>query len=324
MDGRQLPPEFLDCYSGSTSRLPQTYPLDDSKALEAPVVPAKSIETKPQEVPWYNPRGWSPRQRLWIISAIVVIIVVVIVGAVEGIKANRYPDYTPLNYQLRDTYAGPSFFDHFNYFSDEDPTNGFVVYVDEKTARDLKLTYTTNTSAVLRVDSFTPNIIDGRSSVRIESKNTYDTGLFIFDIIHTPYGCGTWPALWLTDGYNWPNNGEIDILESNNEGSNGNEVTLHTTPGCSMNVKRKETGDAVFKTCDNSTNGNSGCGVRGDPSSYGEAFNANGGGVSRSLLIELPSYRSQLDTNIIRSMPLNSVKQVSEPGSSPVVPFRPT
>lgn len=294
MDGRQLSPEFLDRYSGATSRLPQAYPLDDPKTLEAPVVPAsKSPERKLQEVPWYNPRGWSPRQRLGAISATVIIIVVVIVGAVEGVKANRYPDYRPLNYQLRDTYAGPSFFDHFNYFSDEDPTNGFVVYVDEETAQDLKLTYTTNTSAVLRVDSFTPNTIDGRSSVRIESKNTYDTGLFIFDIIHTPYGCGTWPALWLTDGYNWPNNGEIDILESNNEGSNGNEVTLHTTPGCSMNVKRKETGDAVFKTCDNSTNGNSGCGVRGDPSTYGEAFNANGGGVSPSFVTEFSSYLLQ-------------------------------
>jgi hypothetical protein len=46
---------------------------------------------------------------------------------VEGVRANRYPDYTPLNYKLVDTYEGPSFFDNFDYFSDEDPTKGFVV-----------------------------------------------------------------------------------------------------------------------------------------------------------------------------------------------------
>lgn len=153
--------------------------------------------------------------------------------------------------------------------------------MNEDAAQSLNLTHASEKSAILRVDSLTPKATGGRNSVRIESKAKYDTGLFVFDIIHTPYGCGTWPALWLTDGYNWPTNGEIDILESTNEASHGNEITLHTTPGCKMNVKRKETGSAVFKTCDNSTNGNAGCGVQGDPSTYGKAMNANGGGVSR-------------------------------------------
>ena len=149
----------------------------------------------------------------------------------------------------------------------------------------MNLTYATDTSAILRVDSFTPKAVAGRNSVRIESKPTYDTGLFVFDIIHTPYGCGTWPALWLTDGYNWPVNGEIDILETTNGGSNGNEVTLHTTQGCRMNVKRKETGSRVYDRCDNSTNSNAGCAVQGDPTTYGQAMNENGGGVGLSRYI---------------------------------------
>lgn len=39
-----------------------------------------------------------------------------------------YPDYSRLQYQLRDAYDGPTFFDHFNYYSDVDPTSGFVRY----------------------------------------------------------------------------------------------------------------------------------------------------------------------------------------------------
>lgn len=152
-------------------------------------------------------------------------------------------------------------------------------YVNKDAAQNLNLTHASENSAILRVDSFTPNAFGGRNSVRIESKTGYDTGLFVFDIIHTPYGCGTWPALWLTDGYNWPANGEIDILEATNEASNGNEVSIHTTAGCKMNVKRKETGSPVFSSCDNGTHGNSGCGVLGDPSTYGKVMNANGGGV---------------------------------------------
>lgn len=288
MDDRGLPPEYLNRYSGATSRLPQIWPTDIPKTPETPVEPvSESPQRKPTEIPWCHPRSWSIRTKLIAVVALVIISVVVIVGTVEGLNANRYPNYPPLTYKLKDTYAGPSFFDHFRYFSDQDPTDGFVVYVNQEAAQDLNLTYASDTSAVLRVDSFTPNASAGRNSVRVESLHTYDTGLFIFDIIHTPHGCGTWPALWLTDGDNWPNNGEMDILESNNEGSHGNEVTLHTTPGCRMDVKRKETGSPRFVTCDNSTHGNAGCGVQGDPSTYGETFNSNGGGV-RSSVFPLP------------------------------------
>ena len=48
----------------------------------------------------------------------------------------------------------------------------------------------------------------GRPSVRITSKAKYNHGLFVLDLAHMPFGCGTWPAYWLL-GPNWPNNGEI-------------------------------------------------------------------------------------------------------------------
>ena len=72
----------------------------------------------------------------------------------------------------------------------------------------------------------------GRSSVRIHSNDKFNDGLFIFDLDHMPTGPGTWPAYWLC-GQNWPNNGEIDILEGV-DGNNFNSMTLHTNEGCYM------------------------------------------------------------------------------------------
>jgi Glycosyl hydrolases family 16 len=152
-------------------------------------------------------------------------------------------------------------------------------YLNATGAAASNLTFATDTSAIIRVDSTTRNTSTGRDSIRIESVSTYDNGLFIFDILHSPFGCGTWPALWLTDGYNWPTNGEIDVLEATNIAIQGNAMTLHTTQGCTMNVKRNQEGRSLDTDCHNATDNNAGCSVQGEPITYGPDFNAIGGGV---------------------------------------------
>lgn len=88
------------------------------------------------------------------------------------------------------------------------------------------------------------------------------------------------PAIWTADPSSWPSNGEIDVLEAVNSATTGNQMTLHTSNGCTMHAKRKETGKILTSNCYNGTDANAGCGVQGPEDTFGEAFNSNGGGVS--------------------------------------------
>ncbi|KAF4584499.1 glycoside hydrolase family 16 [Ophiocordyceps camponoti-floridani] len=233
---------------------------------------------------WWKPRYW--RKRTWAIVAgvFIVIIAVVVAVAVALSGLTNYPDYKAVSYALRDTYEGENFFDQFNYFTGWDPTKGFVHYVPRPQAQQLNLTYASTNTAIVRVDTSVgpgsrPDASTGRFSVRLESKKTYGGGLFVFDVKHTPHACGTWPALWLTDPSHWPDHGEIDIMESINNGAGGNQMSLHTADGCSMAVTRKMKGHALHNDCNQASNGNAGCGVTGGRNSFGPALNAAGGSV---------------------------------------------
>jgi hypothetical protein len=73
----------------------------------------------------WDPRGWSLTRKVSAAVGAVVIIVAVIVGAVLGVRANRYPSYTKLDYRLVETYSGSNFFNKFSYAT-SDPAGGFV------------------------------------------------------------------------------------------------------------------------------------------------------------------------------------------------------
>ena len=92
-------------------------------------------------------------------------------------------------------------------------------------------------------------------------------------------------------GPNWPDGGEIDIVEGVNDYTN-NQATIHTDVGCTLPSSSSKvlgiSGNVVGGTdCAALTTGNQGCGIRANTSnSFGAGFNANGGGVHASMLTE--------------------------------------
>ncbi|KAK0730492.1 concanavalin A-like lectin/glucanase domain-containing protein [Lasiosphaeris hirsuta] len=183
-------------------------------------------------------------------------------------------------YAIADVFDSKNFFTEFDFFSQADPTNGFVKYVDAATANREGLAGFAKGGVYLGVDY--KNTTDtGRSSVRVTSKKAYTKGLFIADIAHMPASstntgsCGLWPAFWMF-GPNWPNSGEIDILEGVNTQAN-NSITLHTSGNCRMTNRGSLSGT---KLANADCFGNLGC--KQDTAvanTYGASFNAAGGGV---------------------------------------------
>jgi hypothetical protein len=95
---------------------------------------------------------------------------------------------------------------------------------------------------------------------------------------HTEENNSVWPAFWLF-GPNWPNSGEIDIIEGVNQAST-DQITLHTAAGCTINTAGSQSGITLTNSNCNAGNAGDGCGVTTSmPNAYGDSFNNNGGGT---------------------------------------------
>ncbi|KAJ7783817.1 glycoside hydrolase family 16 protein, partial [Mycena maculata] len=200
----------------------------------------------------------------------------------------------------QDEYSGQTFFDGFTFYNESDPTHGTVTYVNQTYAFDNGLAFVEENGTVVMKGDDTTFLEEGqnRSSVRISSIATYNTGLFILDLNRAPWGCGVWPAFF--GGGDWPYTGEIDIIErvfcsflqlppDLSRGVHDNEhnqVTWHTGPGCTLALESNYTGTVVEQNgvpntdCDGLDNGNAGCGItEWSKASYGPFFEEQGGGV---------------------------------------------
>ncbi|KAK7180114.1 putative endo-1,3(4)-beta-glucanase [Paraphaeosphaeria sporulosa] len=190
-------------------------------------------------------------------------------------------------YALQETYDASNWFSKFSVQNVLTLLDGFVNYVNQATAQSKGLYRTQNNQVYIGVDSSTvlnPNGV-GRDSVRLQSNRAYTHGLVIADFAHVPgSNCGSWPAFWMV-GPNWPNQGEIDIYEGVHLNTY-NQMTLHSSPGCVpvYNQNGGQTGTHVSEADCGAGGGFNGCGVQSNsPTSYGTAFNANGGGVYATL-----------------------------------------
>ena len=116
-------------------------------------------------------------------------------------------------YQLVDNYSPSKFASMFDFITYDDPSHGYVNYVNQSTAESLGILKQQNGKLYMGADHTNVASGRGRNSIRVSSKAVYNHGLFILDMDHIPDNqCGTWPAFW-TFGPNWPNSGEIDIIE---------------------------------------------------------------------------------------------------------------
>lgn len=101
--------------------------------------------------------------------------------------------------------------------------------------------------------------------------------MFILDANHIPFGCSVWPAFW-TRGQNWPNGGEIDVIETVNL-MQTYQMALHTLQGCSQPQDVSQLGKALSTDCSAATN-SQGCAVmENQDDTVGEGFASAGGGV---------------------------------------------
>lgn len=182
-------------------------------------------------------------------------------------------------HNLVERFQGQDFFDKWDFFDQADPTHGSVTFLNKQDAQSTNLARVEGDTFVMAVDNTTQLPVGKpRNSIRISSQATYSTGLIIADIAHAPHGCSVWPAWW-TVGPDWPNGGEIDVMEGINDGPL-NQYTLHTSQGCSIDTNQKMAGKIGNANCAVGGGSNTGCGVQDtDPRSYGHGFNVAGGGV---------------------------------------------
>ncbi|KAF9453795.1 glycoside hydrolase family 16 protein [Macrolepiota fuliginosa MF-IS2] len=189
----------------------------------------------------------------------------------------------------QDEYSGSSFFDRWDFFTGDDPTQ--LTYPLSYTTRDdafaSGLAFTQPDGTVIMQGDNTTQLDKGvpRKSVRISSQAQYNGGLFILDLNKAPWGCGVWPAFWTVGSGNWPWAGEIDIIEGVHDNQH-NQVAWHTAPGCTLATNGTFSGTLVnvngknHTDCNGLINDNAGCGiVEWSRASYGPYFDAQGGGV---------------------------------------------
>lgn len=92
-------------------------------------------------------------------------------------------------YSMTDNYEASKFFSMFSFWTQADPTHGYVQYVSQSDAQSDHLIQANSGSVYMGVDMNNTASGSGRKSVRLSSSKKYQDGLFILDVEHMPTGC---------------------------------------------------------------------------------------------------------------------------------------
>ncbi|GAA5934511.1 uncharacterized protein JCM15063_004597 [Sporobolomyces koalae] len=233
-------------------------------------------------------------------------LVTLLILCAVGVRVTGKPTQGPIDYGLLEHLHGVKFQRAFNWETGGGWDNGGIpLYVTAAQARRNNMwTVLPETGQnIFRVYD-KANVSPYRMSTRISTKKSYSGGgLFVFDVAHIPTGYGLWPALWMVGVPDWPNMGEIDVIEGVHA-TTKNTQSYHTSTGCIMqksgftNSLTRELLSPLWPNsprvdvdcvpvasdlkydCDAYAAENQGCSTRdGDAQSYGAPFNAKGGGV---------------------------------------------
>lgn len=116
---------------------------------------------------------------------------------------NFYVEEQIGSYKLVESQEGMKFFDNYHFYDGEDSLGsaGYNTYVSYDKAKSLGIVGVVNdldTNEEYIMMKSSPTTKGPRSSIRLEGKRRFDSGLFILDLRHMPNGPGVWPAFWLT------------------------------------------------------------------------------------------------------------------------------
>jgi hypothetical protein len=89
-------------------------------------------------------------------------------------------------YTLTDNFVPNNFFNNFNFDTENDPTHGYVNYVDESTAQS-KGYIKNDTTVYIGCDYKNVASGRGRDSVRITSKKSWNSGTLIVQSIEVNF-----------------------------------------------------------------------------------------------------------------------------------------
>jgi hypothetical protein len=166
-------------------------------------------------------------------------------------KPNKPPVVTPTVDQIVNLYSAQDIYDSifdgsnngfFKLDDYKDLTHGITKYINAADPKVNELVKMQDGKLQLWVEQVKPVASDNSvKSIRVKSSGfvqgaSQNSGIIVFSVSHCPCGDGIWPALWAV-GPDWPNGGEIDVMEGCNSGALF--PTAHTVPPDTPNIKNK-------------------------------------------------------------------------------------